>query len=254
MAYRRKQGITRSATFKEEIYQPPGGDDAKEDASAPSLAAQAIRASAAHRDSSLSSAYGDSAFYRDSSSYNRPRSKDSNSYENTSMIHESKSGFWGVLARKAKAILDDDDGTKNSEASGSTRLPMPDSGSQLHKTYQSTDSVRRLENPRFRKGLDAITTSLNQIGDTFEKAFEEGKTIVENRTADIIQETRKLQIRRKGGNSETQNQISGAHTTWQPLQPSQPQIQTTQETQLKASRDVRLRWQQLLKQSYYCGS
>uniref|UniRef100_A0A7N1A633 Uncharacterized protein n=1 Tax=Kalanchoe fedtschenkoi TaxID=63787 RepID=A0A7N1A633_KALFE len=166
--------------------------------------------------------------------------QDSDASENSSISHESKSGFWDVLARKAKAILDDDDddGTRNSETSGSTRLQMPDSSSQLHKTYQSTDSVRRLEKPRFRKGLDAITTSLYQIGDTFEKAFEEGKTIVENRTADIIQETRKLQIRRKGGSSETQNQISGAHTTWQPLQLSQPQIQTTQETQLKASRDV----------------
>ncbi|KAL9679444.1 hypothetical protein QQ045_017306 [Rhodiola kirilowii] len=87
-------------------------------------------------------------------------------------------------------------------------------------------------------GLNAITTSLNQIGDTFEKAFEEGKTIVENKTADFIQQTRKLQIRRKGWNSETHNQISGAHTTWQPLQHAQPQIQTTQETQHKASRDI----------------
>ncbi|CAM8966788.1 hypothetical protein QQ045_005718 [Rhodiola kirilowii] len=242
MAYRRKQGtITRAATFKEEIYRKPGDDnEAKEDSSPPSLAAQAIRASAVHRDSSLSSAYGDSAFHRDLSSYNRARSKDSDPYENTSMSPESKSGFWGVLARKAKAILDDDDGdgTRNSETSGSTRLQIPDSGSQLHKTHPSSDSARRLENPRFRKGLDAITTSLNQIGDTFEKAFVEGKTIVENKTADIIQETRRLQIRRKGGSSETQNKISGAHTTWQPLQPAQPQIQTTQETQLKASRDV----------------
>ncbi len=29
-----------------------------------------------------------------------------------------------------------------------------------------------MENPAFRKGLDAITSSLNHIGDTFEKAFE----------------------------------------------------------------------------------
>ncbi|CAM8897629.1 unnamed protein product [Rhodiola kirilowii] len=166
------------------------------------------------------------------------RMQDSDPHEITSISKESNSGFWGVLARKAKAILDDDNGTRNSETSGSTRLRMPDSGSQLHKTYQPSDNIRRLENPRFRKGLDAITTSLNQIGDTFEKVFEEGKTIMENKTADIIQETRKLQIRRKGRNSETHNQISGAHTTWQPLQPAQPQIQTTQETQLKASRDV----------------
>ncbi|GFY99483.1 hypothetical protein Acr_13g0008830 [Actinidia rufa] len=37
---------------------------------------------------------------------------------------------------------------------------------------------------------------------------EEGLNIVENRTADVIQETRKLQIRKKGGSSEKQNQTS----------------------------------------------
>lgn len=29
-------------------------------------------------------------------------------YEDASTTNESKSGFWGVLARKAKAMLDDD--------------------------------------------------------------------------------------------------------------------------------------------------
>lgn len=29
-----------------------------------------------------------------------------------------------------------------------------------------------MDNPAIRKGLDKITSSLNQIGDTFEKAFE----------------------------------------------------------------------------------
>lgn len=74
MAYRRRQGITRSATFKEDIYSPPIPSYHNGAAAAPpaaaaaadggpsSLAAQAIRASAAHRDSSLSSAYADSAF------------------------------------------------------------------------------------------------------------------------------------------------------------------------------------------------
>lgn len=77
MAYRRRQGITKSSTFKEEIYHPPDNNskninnsNENNKASVPSfktshsfspstqsLAAQAIRASAAHRDSSLSSAY-----------------------------------------------------------------------------------------------------------------------------------------------------------------------------------------------------
>lgn len=71
MAYRRRQGITKSSTFKEEIYHPPDNNVNDNKASFPtfkashsispstsqSLAAQAIRASAIHRDSSLSSAY-----------------------------------------------------------------------------------------------------------------------------------------------------------------------------------------------------
>lgn len=68
MAYRRRQGISRSPTFKEEIHYPPNEDNFSSSnySSSPassSLAAQASRASAAHRESSLSSPYGgDSAF------------------------------------------------------------------------------------------------------------------------------------------------------------------------------------------------
>lgn len=90
MAYRRRQGITRASTFKEEIYHPPDDNRKSNEKSSiststststftpshshsfssssysasQSLAAQAIRASAAHRESSLSSAYGaDSAVF-----------------------------------------------------------------------------------------------------------------------------------------------------------------------------------------------
>ena len=63
---------------------------------------------------------------------------------------------------------------------------------------------------------------------------------MENKTADIIQETRKLQIRRKG--PETFNQSPGADSSW--MQHAQP---LNHENQLKASRDVR--WQLCI-----CGS
>lgn len=69
--------------------------------------------------------------------------------------------------------------------------------------------------------------------------FQEGRTMVENKTADIIQETRKLQVKRRGNNFETPNQAPNVNNQWQ--QPTEPQIQTNPETQLKASRDVR--WQ-----------
>ena len=86
MAYRRRQGITKTSTFTEEIHHPPppdynnnndlkrssssssssssggGGGTLPNSTSYTSLAAQAIRASAVHRESSLSSAYADSAF------------------------------------------------------------------------------------------------------------------------------------------------------------------------------------------------
>lgn len=60
---------------------------------------------------------------------------------------------------------------------------------------------------------------------------------MENRTSGIIQETRK-HIRRKPGTSAAQNQgINKPHVQAQ----GQPPMQTDQELQLKASRDVR--WQ-----------
>ena len=80
--------------------------------------------------------------------------------------------------------------------------------------------------------------------------FKEGRTIVENRTADIIQETRKLHIRKKGSGSEPKNQATNIYTRKQPAMQTQvePQLQDDQEIQLKASRDVR--WQMCITSSY----
>ncbi|XP_059668182.1 uncharacterized protein LOC132313435 [Cornus florida] len=242
MAYRRRQGITRASTFKEEIYHlhQPHDDDSttSSSSSSSSMATQAIRASAAHRDSSLSSAYGDSAFH---SSFNN-RSKSSSLYDYTSMESSNEpKGFWGVLARKAKAILEDDNMSQQFETPSEMQPEMHNTSSgQFHQPYQFHGSSRKMDNPTLRKGLDALTSSLNHIGDTIGNALEEGRTIMENTTADIIQETRKLQIRRKGSSSDEQNRVPGVHNPWlQPLvQSNQLQMQTNQETQLKASRDV----------------
>ncbi|KAK4377413.1 hypothetical protein RND71_003709 [Anisodus tanguticus] len=107
MAYRRKQGISRSSTFQEEsIFLPPGdvkqgisrsstfhhestfrppGDpfSSSSSSSSSSLVAQAILASAAHRDRSSQDAL-------------------SNGYS-----ENEAGGFWGVLARKGKDILEE---------------------------------------------------------------------------------------------------------------------------------------------------
>ncbi|KAF6172627.1 hypothetical protein GIB67_041950 [Kingdonia uniflora] len=243
MAYRRKQGISRASTFKEEIRHPPPPPD--DNSSPSSLAAQAIRASSAHRDSSLSSAYGESAFasnYRDSHRSNSfPAKQDSTSYEYTSMknLNESKFGFWNVLAKKAKSILEDDNVAQQLDTPGRSRAPILDTSTaavgRFHDSHRSPESGQKTESPSLQKRLNAISHSINYIGGTIGNAFEEGLTIVENRTADIIQETRKLHIRKKGSPSVVQNQ--GVDVCNNPQQ-QQPQVQTDQETQLKASRDV----------------
>ncbi|KAI7984289.1 hypothetical protein LOK49_LG15G01045 [Camellia lanceoleosa] len=256
MAYRRKQGVPRPMTLKEEFGlrspPPPPPDESSSSSSTSSLAAKAIRASSAFRDSSLSSAYAQSALSpsRDpnlaptSSSPSLP--KDSNNYEYTSVksLSEPKHGFWGGLARKAKAIIEDDNAAQQFETPGRTRLQMSDTATtgQCHNLSHSPESQRKPDNPALQKGLDAITSSLGYIGGTIGNAIEEGLNIVENRTADIIQETRKLQIRKKGSSSsEKQNQtLNVGGTRQQTLMQThiQPQMQTDQETQLKASRDV----------------
>ncbi|CAK9319773.1 unnamed protein product [Citrullus colocynthis] len=235
MAYRRRQAITRASTFKEEIHHPSDEFDhnsiSSSSSSSSSLAAQAIQASAAHRDSSYSSAFGGASNF----SPGHIRSK-SFAGENVTFKSESKSGFWGVLARKAKAILEEDDIAKEEETS---RFQPVNNSTRSQEPCQSTDyDSKKSDNPAIRKGLDAISTTLNQLGDTFEKAYEEGRSIVETKTADIIQETRKLQIRKKGNNSE--GLYPAVNNPWQQpnIQSPEPHMQTHHETQLKASRDV----------------
>lgn len=59
MAYRRKHAAAKPSTF--EVFRSPSAAADDGSSPSPSLAAQAIRASSAYRDSSLSSAYGEHA-------------------------------------------------------------------------------------------------------------------------------------------------------------------------------------------------
>ncbi|KAL2899730.1 hypothetical protein RDABS01_024812 [Bienertia sinuspersici] len=283
MAYRRKLGVTKASTFKEEIYHQntssPSEDDDNNDHTHKHnqivdenerirskrenemLAAKAIRASAAHRDSS---AYGyayatpavaaSAATNRRHSDHFRSLSfpKGSN-YESPSMTDsdDPKYGFWGILARKAKSILEEDN---QFESSSKNKPQVNDTATvdQMYQSRQSSESGAKVDNAKIRKRFDAITSSLNNFGDTLGNAFEEGRTIMEhktadiiqetrNRTADFIQETRKLQLRRRGGSSDGPDQATVVqNTSWQrPVaQPVQTNTQGHQETQLKASRDV----------------
>ncbi|KAI3461744.1 hypothetical protein Pfo_018407 [Paulownia fortunei] len=247
MAYRRRQQVGRTDSpysYNYDSAPPPDGNASASSAS--SLATKAIRASAAYRDSSLSSAYEQSALSspRDSS---LSSSKDPSLYESTPKknVNESKQGFWGALAKKAKAILDDDNGAQPHEMPEGTNLQTSERAKkgQHHNTYNSSESHRKTESSSIQKGLGAIASSLNHIGGTIGNALEEGITAVENRTADIIQETRKIQIRKKSGSSTSQKQASNLgssrqHAMMQTRMQPQSQTHTDMETQLKASRDV----------------
>ncbi|CAK8542190.1 unnamed protein product [Lathyrus sativus] len=237
MAYRRRQGVSRASTFKEEIHSSLD-DDPKDshqqngstpslsssDSSSPSLAAQAIKASAARRQPALSFAF-------DSSHPDHQRSTSFDAYGNDN----NKTGFWGVLAHKAKSILDEnnsdlqqhDTKLQGLKSHSFNTFSSPFSTQPLN---QPPESNKRMDNASIRKGLDAITISLNNLGDTFEKAYEDGKTIVESKTADL-----RSQIRRKGDGT---SQASSIRNPWQ--QSDQTQSNSPRESQLKASRDVAL--------------
>lgn len=239
MAYRRRQQVGRvdtPVTYEFDSAPPPANS---------SLATKAIRASSAYRDSSLSSVYEQSAL-SSPRGFTPSSDKDSSIYEHSPKknISEAKQGFWGVLARKAKAVLDDDVNiTQPPETPGARAYAASGRSTedQLHSTYDSQDSRRKTDGPKLQKGLDAIASSLNYIGGTIGNALEDGITAVENRTAGIIQETRKIQIRKKSSNSRSQNQAPdlGSLRQQSSIQTHvQPQMRRDLDTQLKASRDV----------------
>ncbi|KAK6163888.1 hypothetical protein DH2020_000752 [Rehmannia glutinosa] len=209
MAYRRRQQVGRADTpftYNYDSAPPPPADSSASSSSASSLATKAIRASSAYRDSSLSSVYEQSAL-------SSPRGSTPSSAKLT-----SQSSLFGKL-----------------ESSKSFLCVI------YHSTYDSPESRRKTDGHTLQKGLDAIASSLNSIGGTIGNALEEGITAVENRTADIIQETRKIQIRKKNSIPRSQDQFSNLGSLRQQPMPQthvQPQTHTTLETQLKASRDV----------------
>ncbi|KAL9994665.1 hypothetical protein Hdeb2414_s0006g00189081 [Helianthus debilis subsp. tardiflorus] len=218
MAYRRSQTISKPSMLNnEEIHRSNNVDDtttASAVVAPPSpVAAEAIGASVAHRDSFKDRSKGSATYdYTSTGSTNEPR------------------GFWGVIARKAKSIIDDDNAPRSFDTPSTTKTETVSTSNRVEHRYESFEHSRNMDGPKLRKGLDKLTSSLNQIGGTIGNAFEEGRTIVDKKTQDIIQETRKLQNRRKGMNDE-QDQLQ------EPKMQSTHQ-QTNLENQLKASRDV----------------
>lgn len=174
-------------------------------------------------------------------------------------LNESQGGFWDTVARKAKIILEDDDPPQHFESSRAVHwqednVPMArKDGAQR----PGTESHRKPDKAVLRKGIGAIASSLNYIGN----ALEEGLNIVENKTVDIIQETRsrRSQFRKKAASdlskqpinaeynsrepSSTQNQShvfkkASSDVNKQPTNQMNPLAQSESDIQLQASRNV----------------
>lgn len=231
MAYRRRQQQEQQQSEKpsaEFDSYAASASSSSSSSSSSSLAAKAIRASSAHAQSSLSSAYY---------TYPPPSSKDDDIDEAppppidppaaaAKAPEEPKQGFWGALARKAKSILDDPaDPPSSPHGPIADQLPTPSPPPPKSRPKQESP-------PAFQKGIGAIASSLNYIGN----AMEEGINIVENRAANIIQETRK-HVKKRPSRLEEQNKGLNQHNPLQQPQ-TQSQMQSEQEIQLKASRDV----------------
>ncbi|KAG9137919.1 hypothetical protein Leryth_023662, partial [Lithospermum erythrorhizon] len=198
--------------------------------SSPSLAA--INATNPQRESRLSSGYSASTFH---SSLNQP-SKGPYDMRNSNEV-EGSTSFWGVLAKKAKALVDDDEPFEDTQKT----YPNPSTNGPYYPQYQPSNNSIKVDNPVLRKRLDEFASSLNQIGGRIGNAFEEGRTIVENKTADIIQETKKLQIRRNAMNFNDQNYGGGLQSPWKNLnKPTEQHMTNSPEDRLKAARDVAL--------------
>ncbi|WVZ98973.1 hypothetical protein U9M48_044340 [Paspalum notatum var. saurae] len=268
MAYRRKQGIQRSATFVEDHRQTSSGgggsaspaiaspratrfaDDSRRPERSSRLAAQAMVASAAARGdlvlpSSLADRFpaatakapqlGDSEpsspvqrkclqdpvtqLYTSTTSLNDEGPK----YDlELSMKDHTKHGFWGLLAQKAKVMLDEN---------GTPRTQQPPSESRW-----SYDRVRSSESPTSRN--KGSSEGRLDIGGKIKNVLEqEGLAVADDSTTaggGGAIAAPKLQIRRKACSMDFRaaNLMSLASPDMSPM------MCDTESPQIKASRDV----------------
>ncbi|KAJ1263397.1 hypothetical protein BS78_09G181600 [Paspalum vaginatum] len=258
MAYRRKQGIQRSATFVEDHRQTSSGggsaspaiaspratrfaDDSRRPERSSRLAAQATVASAAARGdlvlppsfadrfpaAAKASRQGDpehgspaqdpvTQLYTSTTSVNDEGPK----YDlELSMKDHTKHGFWGLLAQKAKVMLDEN---------GTPRTQQPPSESRW-----SYDRVRSSESPTSRKGS---SEGRLDIGGKIKNVLEqEGLAVATDSTpaggGGLV--APKLQIRRKACSMDFRAaNLTLASPDMSPMMPD------TESPQIKASRDV----------------
>ncbi|KAJ4879976.1 Uncharacterized protein Rs2_37030 [Raphanus sativus] len=189
MAYRRRQGITRASTFNDDIYnQTPDHDHDHGDLKGHSNGGSSFRSSQSF------------------SSHPSLAAQAINSHDDAAARNESR-GFWGILAQKAKSILEEDEEEYHHQHQQQQK--------QQNVVVSGPSYNNNNNNPTIRKSIEKITTTtMNHIGDSFEK----GRTMVAS------------QMRKKGTSDLADASENGP---WQPLTQPSPH-----ESQLKASRDV----------------
>uniref|UniRef100_A0A0E0MIZ3 Uncharacterized protein n=1 Tax=Oryza punctata TaxID=4537 RepID=A0A0E0MIZ3_ORYPU len=169
-----------------------------------------------------------------------PGSSSSYSYTSIKSMNEPKLGLWETLARKAKGIIDEDATAHKSDEYTKQKTPHKfhsSSGAQEPRSRWSFENHSRTGDTGSRTRSEALAASVNQLGGRIRDALEEGLTIVDNKTSNIIEETKKIQIRRKQANSNSYMPNPAFDTLRPNLSHDQAET-AVQETQLKASRDV----------------
>ncbi|CAH1418662.1 unnamed protein product [Lactuca virosa] len=230
MAYRRRQGLSRSSTFNEGILHPRDQDETTTSSAAatPSspLAPQPNRPTDPRLQSFQSSGAFHASFKNRTKSGFVEKKSSATTYDYTSMKSTNEpGGFWGVIARKAKSILDHNGSPKQSNTPSIAKPEAVSfSTSNQFNGIQFEHSKKMEAPPRLKiHGLDRLTScSLNQIGETIGNALEEGnrKSMRDMKSdEELMQEL--MQMRRgRGKNNEGKK------------------VQMDPETQLKVSRDV----------------
>ncbi|XP_066355852.1 uncharacterized protein [Miscanthus floridulus] len=173
-------------------------------------------------------------------------SASSHGYTSFKSIEEPKLGLWQTLASKAKGILDDDGlahkfedlrkerpRPRSNTTAASSKDQAPNSRWSFENHWKAGDAASRIR-------PEALSASVNQLSGKIKNALEEGLTIVDNKTSSIIEETKKIQIRRKpaGSSSYVPNSAVDTNTLSTPNVLLRQPESAAQETGLKASRDV----------------
>ncbi|KAL6642008.1 hypothetical protein ACP70R_020189 [Stipagrostis hirtigluma subsp. patula] len=170
-----------------------------------------------------------------------PQASASYSYTSFNTINEPKLGLWETLARKAKGILDEDGVAHKFEDYRKDQLHSntgSGTGSQGPQSRWSFENHWKTGDVASRIRPEALSASVNQLGGRIKNALEEGLTVVDHKTSTIIEETKKIQIRRKPATSSSYMQSSTVDTLSPPSLYQDKAESAAQETQLKASRDV----------------